>query len=72
MLKEHNSLRIRHESTLVELDANLGSDAGIYAKELAKKTPSKGGFTLRPDGIGQNTYSQCGISVSGAYVTNVW
>ena len=72
MLKEHNSLRIRHESTLVDLDANLNTDAGNIARTLAKKPPTRGTFRLLPGGIGQNTYSKCSENLSGATVTNVW
>ena len=51
----------------------MNTEAAKYAKELAKKSPvSSGGFRLLSGGIGENTYSHCGSTVSGASVTNVW
>ncbi|XP_028410144.1 uncharacterized protein LOC114532761 [Dendronephthya gigantea] len=72
MLREHNSMRIRHESKLLELDANLNAVAGFYARSLAQNPPLKGAYSLLPGGIGQNTYTRCGKSLRGAEVTKIW
>ena len=65
-------MRIRHESKLLELDANLNAVAGYYARLLARKPPLKGAFSLLPSATGQNTYTHCGKNLRGAEVTKVW